>query len=157
RVHRLPVVSKRPRSDARRRRGRSAAAPRGRLDGVQPVLLDVRRVADRRRLDRTVTAARRLAWIALGAGAAIGTWSDRVEPRVPLFIGGYRVVAADFHVHNGVPGAAALAPWDLVFEARRRGLDAFALTPHNEVFSAKVGRWVSRLAGGPTVLVGEEI
>ena len=38
-----------------------------------------------------------------------------------------------------------------------QGLDAIAVTGHNEVVDAKVGRWFSRLIGGPIVLVGEEI
>jgi hypothetical protein len=50
-----------------------------------------------------------------------------------------------------------LAPWDLVFEARRQGLDAIAITPHNGVLLGTVGRWFSAIAGGPTVVPGEEI
>ena len=44
-----------------------------------------------------------------------------------------------------------------MLEAERQGLDAIAITAHNEVADAKVSRWFSRLIGGPTVLVGEEI
>ena len=51
----------------------------------------------------------------------------------------------------------ALTPWGLVLEAERQGLDAFAITAHNETWDAHVGRRFSRMAGGPIVLVGEEI
>src|SRR6202042_3184632 len=50
-----------------------------------------------------------------------------------------------------------LAPWDVVLDARRRGLEAIALTGHNHVWTAKIGRWFARLTGAPLVLVGEEI
>jgi hypothetical protein len=50
-----------------------------------------------------------------------------------------------------------IGPFDTVLEARRQGLDIIAMTPHNSVWVARVGRWFSRVAGGPTVLVGEEI
>jgi hypothetical protein len=86
-----------------------------------------------------------------------GTESDRTRVDPPLMLGGYRVIAADFHVHPAIAGGAALAPWDLVLEAQRQGLDAFALTPHNKIFPAHAGPWFSRLVGGPTVLVGEEV
>jgi len=88
---------------------------------------------------------------------AAGTWSDRAQIRAPISVGGYRVLAADFHVHSTFPGAALLGPWDLVLEARRQGIEAFALTPHNQIVSAKIGRWFARLVGGPTVIVGEEV
>ena len=51
----------------------------------------------------------------------------------------------------------ALTPWGLVLEAERQGLDAFAITAHNETWDAHVGRRFSRMVGGPIVLVGEEI
>jgi predicted metal-dependent phosphoesterase TrpH len=86
-----------------------------------------------------------------------GTASDRARVDPPLTLGGYRVIAADFHAHPAIAGGAALAPWDLVLEAQRQGLDALAITPHNKVFPAQAGVWFSRLIGGPTVLVGEEV
>jgi hypothetical protein len=97
--------------------------------------------------------ARALFLLALAAGTA----QDRPRRDPPVTIGGYRVLAADFHVHSAVFSAGALAPWDLVLEARRQGLDAFAITPHNQVWPARLGRWASRVLGGPRVLVGEEI
>lgn len=86
-----------------------------------------------------------------------GTASDRPRVDPPIVLGGYRVIAADFHVHPAIVSAAGLAPWDLVLEAQRQGLDAFAITPHNRVFPAPIGAWFSRLIGGPTVVAGEEV
>jgi PHP-associated len=97
------------------------------------------------------------AWALLIAALAIGAAIDRPLARPPLTIGGYRVLAADFHTHSATWSDGGLTPFGLVLEARRQGLDAIAITGHNEVIDAKVGRWFSRLIGGPIVLVGEEI
>jgi hypothetical protein len=86
-----------------------------------------------------------------------GTLADRSQSRPPLWIGGYRVLAADFHVHSYPLSGSTLAPWDLVLEARRQSLDAIAITGHNQVEAGLLGRWFARLVGGPTVIVGEEI
>jgi predicted metal-dependent phosphoesterase TrpH len=90
--------------------------------------------------------------------ACLAGWvADRPVARAPIELGGYRVLAADFHLHSSTWSDGALTPWGLVLEAERQGLDAIAITAHNEVADAKVARWFSRLAGGPTVLVGQEI
>ena len=86
-----------------------------------------------------------------------GTISDVPRRRPPLLLGGYRVLAADFHVHSFPLSWATLAPWDTVIDAQRQGLDVIAMTGHNHVWVAKAGRWFSRLISGPMVLVGEEI
>jgi len=104
-----------------------------------------------------MSAIRRAAWALLAAALAIGAAIDRPVARPPLTIGGYRVLAADFHTHSSTWSDGALTPFGLVLEAKRQGLDAIAITGHNEVIDAKVGRWFSRLIGGPIVLVGEEI
>jgi hypothetical protein len=99
-------------------------------------------------------------WISVGllvTGFALGTYADRAPKVAPITMGGYRVLASDFHVHSFPLSWATLGPWDTVIEARRQGLDVIAMTGHNNVLVAKVGRWFSRLTGGPTVLVGEEI
>jgi len=96
--------------------------------------------------------AHRFAIALVGAAIVAGTWSDRVPPRTVRVIGPYRVIAADFHVHP-----VLLSAFDLVLEARRRGLDAFALTPHNQIVSGTIGQWFARAIGGPTVIVGEEV
>ncbi len=91
------------------------------------------------------------------AALACGTLSDAPPERAPVILGGYRVLAADFHVHSFPLSGSTLAPWDLVVEARRQGLDAIALTGHDNVWEGKAGQWFSRRFGGPIVLVGEEI
>jgi predicted metal-dependent phosphoesterase TrpH len=88
---------------------------------------------------------------------AAGTLADRPLARPPLTIGGYRVLAVDFHTHSSMWSDGGLTPWGLVLEAERQGLDAIAITGHNEVLDGQVGRWFSRLVGGPIVLPGEEI
>jgi predicted metal-dependent phosphoesterase TrpH len=100
---------------------------------------------------------RRLSIGVLVAGLTAGTLADRPAPRPPVWLGGYRVLAVDLHVHSSMWSDGALTPWGLVLEARRQGLDAIAVTAHNEVFDAKVARWFASLTGGPIVLVGEEI
>jgi hypothetical protein len=102
-------------------------------------------------------AARWVSWSLLLAGFALGTYADRAPKNVPITMGGYRVLAGDFHIHSFPLSWATLSPWDTVMEAQRQGLDVIAMTGHNHVWVAKVGRWFSRMVGGPTVLVGEEI
>src|SRR5262245_23416411 len=91
------------------------------------------------------------------SAVAIGTVSDTAVERSPLTLGGYDVLAADFHIHTFPLSWGVLSPWDTVIEARRQGLDAIALTPHNHTWVARIGRWFSTVWGGPIVLVGEEI
>jgi len=92
-----------------------------------------------------MSAIRRAAWALVAAALAIGAAIDRPAARPPLTIGGYRVLAADFHTHSSTWSDGALTPFGLVLEAKRQGLDAIAITGHNEVIDAKVGRWFSRL------------
>ena len=94
-------------------------------------------------MTRARTATVSLLFVAIAAG----TVSDRPPANPPLVVGGYRVIAADFHVHPAIVSGGALAPWDLVLEARRQSLDAVAITPHNQVFPAKIGRWFSMRTG----------
>jgi len=89
-------------------------------------------------------------------GLAAGTVSDRPQLQPPVQRDKYWVLAADLHVHSFL-GDGELAPWDLALEARRRGLHVLAITNHNQVLAAKIGRSFSRLVGGTIVLVGEEI
>ena len=99
-------------------------------------------------------------WISTGlllAGIAAGSFPEAKRENAPLVLGGYRVLAADFHVHVHPLSWATLTPWDAVIEARRQGLDAFAMAGQNVVWPGKIGRWFSRRIGGPTVLVSEEV
>jgi hypothetical protein len=91
--------------------------------------------------------------VSLGAGAL----GDSQPRRPRLMLGGYHVLAADFHVHSFPLSWATLAPWDTAMQAQHEGLDAIAIVGHNHVWASKVGRWFARLAGGPLVLTGEEI
>lgn len=93
----------------------------------------------------------------LVAGFALGTYADRGQKSVPITMGGYRVLAGDFHIHSFPLSWATLSAWDTVMEAQRQGLDVIAMTGQNHVWVAEVGRWFSRRVGGPTVVVGEEI
>jgi len=86
-----------------------------------------------------------------------GMLVDTRRPNPHLMIGGYYVLAADFHVHTFPLSLGVLSPWDTVLEAQRAGLDVIALTPHNETWVAKLPQWFSLSSGEPIVLVGEEI
>ena len=99
----------------------------------------------------------RFAGVLFIAALVAGTLADRSQPAVRRSIAGYDVLAADFHVHMLPHGWAGLSPWDTVVEASRHGLDVVALTPHQQVWQAKVGQWWSQMTGGPLVIVGEEI
>ena len=93
----------------------------------------------------------------LVSAIAAGTLADRPLARRVRMVGEYRVLAVDLHTHSSMWSDGALTPWGLVLEAERAGLDAIAITGHDELLDSRVGRWFSRAVGGPTVLVGEEI
>jgi predicted metal-dependent phosphoesterase TrpH len=102
------------------------------------------------------TALPRVAALLVALAIVAGTALDPVPVLTATYRGGYRVLEADFHAHTRFADGF-LSPFDLVLQARRRGLDALAITEHNVVFPAKMGRWFSRIIGGPTILVGEEV
>ena len=102
----------------------------------------------------------RFSWAAGGlllVSIAAGSVSEAPRPIPTVFLGGYRVLAVDFHAHTFPLNFTTLAPWDIVLESRRQGLDAVAIAGHNHMWSAKLGRWFSRLIGGPTVVVADEV
>jgi len=92
----------------------------------------------------------------LGLGLVTGALADRVPDRAPAQWQGRQVVVADLHVHSFL-GDGAIAPWNLGREARRRGLDAIAITNHNQIFASRFGRWLSRRLDGAMILTGEEV
>jgi len=99
-------------------------------------------------------------WIWTGlllAAMAAGALSEPHRERAPLRIGEYQVLDADFHVHVHPWSWATLSPWDTVIEARRQGLDAFAMTGTNNIWTGKAGRWLARRMSGPTVLPAQEV
>ena len=100
----------------------------------------------------------RLASAALLVSAiGAGTLADRPLARRIRIAGEYRILAVDFHTHSSMWSDGALTPWGLVLEAKRAGLDAIAVTGHNEVLDGRLARRFARSVGGPTVFVGEEI
>lgn len=86
-----------------------------------------------------------------------GTAADRVPSRRPLVLGGYHVLAADFHLHSSTWSDGALTAFGLVLEAEHQGMDVIAITGHNQVSDGQAGRWFSNHFGGPIVIVGQEI
>jgi len=91
------------------------------------------------------------------AAIVVGTFADRPRAREAISLGGYRVLAADFHTHSSTWSDGSVTPWGLVIDARYQGLDAIAITGHRQTLDAKWGRWFSEKIGGPIVLVGEEL
>ena len=101
------------------------------------------------------------AWLFAAAltavGVGFGTLSDPAPARAESRRGGWRVLEADFHAHTRFSDGF-LSPFDLVIQARRRGLDVLAVTEHNNVFPAKMARaYAATIAGAPTILIGEEV
>jgi predicted metal-dependent phosphoesterase TrpH len=86
-----------------------------------------------------------------------GTSADAPQPVPPLTLGGYRVLAVDFHVHSSTWSDGAVTPWGIVLQAQRDGLDAIAFTGHNQIWDGKAARRFSAFMGGPTVIPGQEI
>ena len=104
-----------------------------------------------------IGARLRIACAAVVAAATVaGTLLDRAPERPVTTRAGWRVLEVDLHAHTRFADGL-LSPFDLVIQARRRGLDALAITDHNILFPARMGRWYSRTFGGPTILLGEEI
>jgi hypothetical protein len=98
-------------------------------------------------------------WIvALGlwiAGLLIGSWAERDPQSEPMFANGYRVIAADLHVH-AYPGDGVLPPWEIAREARRQRLDAVALTNHNQMLPVRLAALVP-FASPALLIPGEEV
>jgi len=102
-----------------------------------------------------MSSARILAVCGLAAGLALGTLADTMPPRDPITIEGYQILSGDFHVHAFV-GDGGIAPWMLQRHATHVGLDAIAITNHNQTLAGRLGRAAAQ-PSGPLVLVGEEI
>jgi hypothetical protein len=90
------------------------------------------------------------------AGVLLGTRAAVTPARVPPRVGDYWILAGDFHVH-AFPGDGSLAPWTLRDEAAREGLDVFAVTNHNQAFTARLAQRQATDTNGPLVLAGEEV
>ncbi len=97
-----------------------------------------------------------IACAALAVGLCGGATFDRDAERPTITRDGHRVLAVDLHVHTRFSDGL-LSPIDVVTAARRHGLDAVAVTEHNQLLPARIARAWSKLVGGPTVLLGEEV
>lgn len=98
-----------------------------------------------------------LAVLGVVLGIALGGMSDEPAVRPVLVYAGDTVLAADFHVHSFPDG---LPPWEVAREARRRRLDAIALTSHNSMIGWRLwthAPWTPPAARGVVVLPGEEL
>ena len=108
---------------------------------------------------RLMPGPRVAAALAVFAGLMLSATADPLPARPRVMKAGYVVLAADLHVHS-FPGDGGLPPWDIAVEARRRRLDAVALTNHNSMHSWRLARWLSPLtarAGGAMLIPGEEL
>jgi hypothetical protein len=108
---------------------------------------------------RVAAASRLIAALLVVAGLILSANATSLPARAPEMKGGYRILAADFHVHS-FPGDGVLPPWDLAVEARRRHLDAIALTNHNSTHSWRLAQWLSPITthdDGAMLIPGEEL
>ena len=99
----------------------------------------------------------RLGLVFIAAALLVGTLADRTRPREEITLGGYRVLAGDFHTHSSTWSDGSVTPWGMVIDSHYQGLDVIAITGHRQTLDAKWGRWFSEQIGGPIVLVGEEL
>lgn len=108
---------------------------------------------------RVTLGPRRLAGLVVLGGLALTLNAGSPENRRAAERAGYSVLAVDFHVHS-FPGDGVLPPWDLAVEARRRHLDAIALTNHNSTHSWRLAQWLAGIiprGGAAMVIPGEEL
>ena len=90
-------------------------------------------------------------------GIVAGTWFGRVPMREIPRANGYFVLAGDLHVHAAW-GDGAIAPWELIREARRRDLDVITVTNHNQrVAAGFAARLAPHGASDPLVIIGQEV
>jgi len=101
--------------------------------------------------------ARLAAAAVFAVSLAAGTLADRPPAPREIEVGGYRVLSVDLHTHSSMWSDGALTPWGLVLEAERQGLDAIAITGHNDILDGRVGQAFARAASRVIVLPGEEI
>jgi predicted metal-dependent phosphoesterase TrpH len=101
------------------------------------------------------SGVRAIAWAIVVIGVLLGGRGQGPQ-REPLRHGEDLVLAVDFHVHS-FPGDGSLAPWDLAIEARRRGLDAIALTNHNHRLQWTLTQALRFTPDGALLIPGEEL
>lgn len=103
-----------------------------------------------------MTAARLIAVALVAGGIVAATVLAVPPPPRASHAGDYVILAADLHVHSFV-GDGALPPWEIVREARFRGLDVIAITNHNQLAGARIAAWSAGGDDRPLVLIGQEI
>ena len=92
-----------------------------------------------------MTVVRGSAVVLFCAALLTGTMTDR-----PVRVrGGASILAADLHVHGGLPLDSTLPPWEMPKEAARRGLDVIAIVGHNHPFAA----WYEGLMSGDVIVL----
>ena len=107
---------------------------------------------------RVGVGPRVLAVVLVLAGLMLTLDAEAPRPRPPVEKAGYTVLAADLHVHS-FPGDGLLPPWEIAVEARRRRLDAVALTNHNSTHSWRLAQWLAPVTsrGGAMLIPGREL
>ena len=108
---------------------------------------------------RVTATPRVIAVLVVLAGLMLSANAAPLPARPLVVKAGYVVLAADFHVHS-FPGDGGLPPWDIAVEARRRRLDAVALTNHNSTHSWRLAQWLAPAtgrAGGAMLIPGDEL
>jgi hypothetical protein len=103
-----------------------------------------------------MSRARVLALVLLAGGLIAGSVGAAPPDVAPRQAEGYWVLDVDFHVH-GFAGDGMLAPWALRREVQRAGIEVFALTNHNQTFTARAARRLTASTPGPIVIVGQEV
>ena len=81
-------------------------------------------------------------------GLVAGSRLDPVPETASAERCGYRLLEADFHMHTRFSDGL-LPPPDVVLQARRRGLDAIAVTEHNSIFAGQLAQAVSPGSAAP--------
>ena len=79
------------------------------------------------------------------------------NPKLRRLIDSRPHIECDLHMHTDHSPDCATPPEVLVETAKQRGLDAIAVTDHNEISGALAAREVAERIGGIKVIVGEEI
>ena len=95
-----------------------------------------------------------LATLIFAAAVGTGTLLDARWGSRPPRTG--RVVVADLHIHP-YPGDGSLPVWELQREAERRGLDAIAVTAHNNRLGLALDELVPVGSSPTVVLAGQEV
>lgn len=109
-------------------------------------------------MDRVALAARVAAAALVSLGLILSRDYGPPAARLSMDRAGSSLAAVDLHVHS-FPGDGVLPPWDIAVEARRRRLDAVALTNHNSTHSWRLAQWLAPITGrgGALLMPGQEL